>query len=358
MALNVKMNVLVVDPNQSLVESIVQPLKKAGYTTLRCKESQEVLDALKKVHVDIALLGISMPAVAGVELHRKIAEASVHTQVILLAPVEQVMAAAALVKKGVFDFIIINPFDEEYLLRIVKKAADFVRASQIEIRFKGIIEEEIRKKTVNYNELLTRARLSTREMVQRLLTAAEYRDDETGNHVKRISMYAVVLSANLSLDNAYKETIAVASSIHDIGKIGIPDAVLLKPGGLTPEEFETMKKHTKIGHDILAGSANAYLKMAATIALSHHERWNGTGYPQALKGDVIPLECRIVNICDQYDALRSVRPYKKAFDHQTVFKILTAGDGRTMPEHFDPQVLSAFTRTEKMFEKIFDMNTK
>jgi putative two-component system response regulator len=358
MALDAKMNVLVVDSNQSLVQSIVQPLKKTGYTTLRCKDSMEVQDALKKVHVDIALVGISMPPVAGVELYRKIAESSIHIPIIMLVPVEQVMAAVAIVKKGAFDFLVTTPFDEEYLFKIVKKAADYVRASQIEIRYKGIIEAEVKKKVDAYNEMLTRARLSTREMVQRLLTAAEYRDDETGNHVKRIGMYTVVLAANLNLDNSYKETIAVASSIHDIGKIGIPDAVLLKPAGLTAEESETMKRHTKIGHDILAGSTNAYLKMAATIALGHHERWDGTGYPNRLKGEAVPLECRIVNICDQYDALRSIRPYKKAFDHQTSFTILSKGDGRTKPEHFDPQVLNAFIKTEKMFEKVYDMNVQ
>lgn len=176
------------------------------------------------------------------------------------------------------------------------------------------------------------------ETLLRLAKAGEYRDQETGNHVIRMAKYSRFIAEALGLDEEKCALIEVAAPMHDIGKIGITDTILLKPGKLTEAEFNTMKHHANIGHEILKGSPSKFLALGAVIALGHHEKFNGTGYPNGLKGHEIPLEARIVAVADVFDALTSERPYKKAWTNEAALNYITEQSG----QHFDPQCVTAF----------------
>lgn len=188
--------------------------------------------------------------------------------------------------------------------------------------------------------------------VHALARAAEANDEDTGNHIVRVGEYSGVLARKLKMTEKGVRAIVLQAQVHDVGKIHVLPQILKKPGKLTPEEWEDMKKHTLYGARILGNHAR--FVMAKSIALTHHERWDGGGYPNNLKGEQIPLEGRIVNIADQYDALRNARVYKPAFDHQKTCNILIEGDGRSMPHHFDPEVLKAFKETASQFEDLYE----
>lgn len=187
--------------------------------------------------------------------------------------------------------------------------------------------------------------------IERLVAAATLRDEETGGHIARTGVYAGMIARGLGLPDDYAEMIALAATVHDVGKIGIQDAILYKPAPLTSQEFEVMKTHTVLGQQMLSGSACPLLQLAASIALSHHERYDGSGYPYRLAGEQIPLASRIVMLADQYDALRSRRVYKRSLDHATTCEILSRGDAVTRPDHFDPRILKTFLEMEQHLAK-------
>jgi HD-GYP domain-containing protein (c-di-GMP phosphodiesterase class II)/CHASE2 domain-containing sensor protein len=224
----------------------------------------------------------------------------------------------------------------------------------VEQQYERKLENTIQEKTKELSHALSMISNMSNEMIMRLTAAAESKDDHTGKHISRIGIYANIIAERMEMPSDFIEKITLASAMHDIGKIGVPDEILLKPGYLTLEEFEIIKRHTTIGAKILSGSGYPMIQMSASIALNHHERWDGTGYPRSLKGQDIPIEARIIMICDIYDALRSQRPYKPPFDHQTAFTIITQGDIQTLPDHFDPDVLHAFIKTAQAFDEIFN----
>lgn len=215
----------------------------------------------------------------------------------------------------------------------------------------NIMASELEGKNRELQDAMERLQQASTETIYRLSLAAEYRDWDTGSHLLRMSHYAKALARKMNLEPKYTEAILYASLMHDVGKIGIPDRILRKPGKLTSEEWEIMKKHTVIGAQILQKSEAEFIKLAETIALSHHEKWDGSGYPRGLKGTEISLAGRIVAVADVFEAVTSKRPYKESFPVEKAFEIIEQGRGY----HFDPDVVDAFFAIK---DEILDIKKK
>ncbi len=233
-------------------------------------------------------------------------------------------------------FLLIKDLGESYLeLRKTLQSA----------RDNLLISEGLKKELIERNAML---RHREEQIALRLLAAADYRDEETGAHIKRIGLYSKAIASALNLSEEILENIQIAASMHDIGKIAIPDHILLKPGSFEPEELEHMRQHAELGAAMLKDTNIPLLNMAYSIAMYHHEKWDGTGYPNKLQGEEIPVEARIVAIVDVYDAMLSKRPYKEPFSEDYVLSYLHENRGR----HFDPLVFDCFISILPQIRKI------
>ena len=341
--------ILVVDDESGIRQLLGMELRSAGYANVTlCDDSRKVVELHKEHRYELILLDLRMPHMDGYQVMSALkeieADGYLSVLVITAEPDEKMKALGA----GAKDFVT-KPFERAELLTRVKNLLE-VRMLYRQLRdYSGDLEHKVRERT---------ARLagSYHETLRTMTRAAEYRDDNTGGHVRRISFYSRELAGRLGMDGQFCERIFHASPMHDIGKIGIPDSILMKKGPLTPRQWDVMRTHAMIGAQMLIDGESPYLKMGAQIAAAHHERWDGSGYPSRLKGEEIPLAARVMAICDVYDALRSARPYKHALKHEQAMKIIVKGDRRTKPRHFDPAVLDAFQRSAGAYRDIYATN--
>ncbi|MDO8445057.1 MAG: response regulator [Deltaproteobacteria bacterium] len=345
--------VLVVDDDPYVLNATSALLNSKGYFTVACQDPREAVIKLLEGNKDIVLTDIKMPNISGIELLKKVHGIYPDMPVVMMTAYADLEIAIEAIRNGAFD-LIIKPYNSEYLLFTIEKAVRYKALVEMEKNYKKVLEDTVKTRTEELANAMKALKESSLETIKRLAVVAEYRDTDTGHHISRIGFYTKVISEALQMPSIFVETIGVTSMMHDIGKIGIPDRILLKPGPLSKDEDKIMKTHTTIGHDMLSGSIHYSLLMAATIAINHHERWDGSGYPKGLKGEDIPMEGRITMICDVYDSLRSKRPYKPALGHKEAVSIITEGDGRTLPGHFCPKVFKAFKENASAFDEIYN----
>lgn len=347
--------ILAIDDERINLRVIGGLLRNLGYEPVLTEswaEARPLLDS----SIDLVLLDVMMPELDGFTVARQIREMPdvADVPIIMVTALTGKQDRLRAVEAGANDFIS-KPIDLTEL-RVHMGSLLKMKESQDEVkRYQAELEEMVAVRTSALSMALENVKESQRvilsahlETIHRLAAAAEFKDEETADHIQRMSRYCALLAERLNLPEAEVDLVLQASPMHDIGKIGIPDSILLEPGKLTLDEWEVMKKHTIYGAHILGDSNFELLRVGEIIAMSHHERWDGSGYPKQLAGEEIPLYGRICAVADVFDALTSRRPYKEPFSNEKSLEIMRAGRG----SHFDPSIIDVFFKDFELFEKI------
>ncbi len=295
-------------------------------------EPLSALDHAQGHEPDLVLADYRMPGMNGVEFTRRFRRLYTDIPLVMITGAQDRHVLYQALDAGANDFLS-KPVDHAECLARCRNLLTMRRLTESHKGRSRWLEDKVAEAT---REISRREH----ETLMRLAKAGEYRDEETGNHVERMAKYSGIIGRHLGLSESEAGLIEIAAPMHDIGKIGIPDQILRKPGKLDPPEFAIMKTHTTIGYEILKDSPSAYLQTGAVIALGHHEKYDGSGYPRGLAGDKIPLSARIVAVADVFDALTSERPYKHAWSIDEAYRFILSQSGR----HFDPQCIEVFSQ--------------
>ncbi len=322
--------ILIVDDEENVRLLISRIVAGEGYVHAMAAGADEALAKLAESEYSLLISDINMPGQDGISLLREVKEKYPDLAVIMVTAVDNRLTAKETLAMGAYGYVI-KPFERNALIINIVNA---LRRRELEIasrRHSEELEALVQQRTAELWQ-------SRDETIQKLAKAAEFRDNETARHTIRVGEYCGILARAMGLADDYCERIRAAAPLHDVGKIGIHDNILLKPGRLTPEEFEVIKTHSEIGYRILGDSLSEVLNLGGVISLTHHEKYNGKGYPNGLAGDLIPLVGRLAAICDVFDALTTKRVYKDAMSVEEAMVIIKKERG----QHFDPALVDLF----------------
>lgn len=330
-------NLLIVDDEQMIRDLLTMTLSRQEYTCFQSSNAEEGLAILKEHDIDLALLDVMMPGTSGLELLRDLKAVSPDTAVLMITALSDMETALNCIHLGADDYIT-KPFSIDNIVLKANNALQKRRLIQENRKYQNELELKVLEQTRLIRAAMEEINISYESTLTALVRSLDARESEVGSHSERVMNYTLVLARHLGIVEPELSIIGKGALLHDIGKIGVSDNILLKPGKLTQEEWIEMKKHPKVGYDIL--SDIKFLRGASDFILTHHERYDGTGYPNGLKGNEIPLSARIFSLADTLDAMTSDRSYRKALPFQTMIdEVIKCKDTQ-----FDPVIVDQFLK--------------
>lgn len=341
--------VLVVDDNSTNLAVVGEMLERQGFEVFAANSGEMALQMTPLAKPEVVLLDVMMPGgMDGYETCQRLRtlDGMAQVPVLFLSADSTPQSKIRGFQVGGMDYVS-KPFQVDELLARLHTHLELYR-------LRHQLQSEVERKTQTVHSLVAELNDSYEQALALLARAGEFRDKDTGNHTRRIGEYASKLAMLAGCDADFCRRIKHAAPLHDIGKVAIPDRILLKPGTLDADEWSIMRTHAEAGAKILRNYSQPLFQLAADIAACHHERFDGSGYPLGLRGEAIPLAARITTLVDTYDALRSRRPYKPAYSHEHAMQVLQEGDGRTQPAHFDPELLALVVQHQELLRPVFD----
>jgi cyclic di-GMP phosphodiesterase len=330
-----KRRILIVDDEAAVCTLLSERLRPAGFECQTSASGEKALELLESEAFDAIISDLNMPGISGLELLENARKQHPHSAFLMVTGVDDIRVAIQAMKQGADDYLV-KPFQFDVVLASVRRALERKDLEKQLENYRHNLEEMVEQRTRQFQAAMKRIEMTYDETLEALGAALDLRDNETAGHSQRVSRYCIEMAKAMAVESERLKHIERGSYLHDIGKIGIPDAILLKPGKLTPEEKQIMESHARIGYNLV--SRIAFLAPAAEIVLTHQERFDGTGYPQGLLGEEIPLGSRIFAVADTLDAMTSDRPYRRALPFATARAEVERESGR----QFDPEVVKVF----------------